>query len=146
MRDGNELMRIDELPPVLPGEVVPATSKALAAYSPDGQLIEGDPVATSQMIWAWQDSGEHHFQTSLTLQELAVWVSTVYLGFNHQFSGGPPLLWETMATSDGDWLDLILRYTTRAAAMAAHRKILGWLVGAGARITESSDNYGVLEA
>lgn len=143
---GNDLVRLDELPPYLSGEVVPASSKGLDSYTPDCELIEGDWIAASEMIFAWKRSGEHHFQTSLMLDQRALWVSTVYLGINHEWSGGPPRIWETMATSDGDWLDIMIRYTTRAAAMAAHRKILSWLVGAGCVITDSTDNYGVLEA
>ena len=46
-------------------------------------------------------------------------VSTVFLGLDHSFTGGPPVLWETMifgGPHDG-WQD---RYTSRANALAGH--------------------------
>jgi hypothetical protein len=146
MSDGNDLIRLDELPAYLPGEVVPASSEHLRCYLPDMTLIEDDFVAGYSLVWAIKDSGEHHFQTSLTYKQRMLFVSTVYLGINHNFDGGPPLIWETMATSDGDWLDFMARYVTREAAMSAHRKILRWLIEAGCTITGSTDNYGMLEA
>jgi hypothetical protein len=47
------------------------------------------------------------------------YVSTVFLGLNHAFTDGPPVLWETMifgGPNDG-WQD---RYTSRAGAEAGH--------------------------
>lgn len=143
---GNDLVRLDELPAYLNGEVVPATSYPARCYTPDLQLIEDDDATAWEMVWAWKQSGEHHFQTTLQHKQRLIWVSTVYLGLNHNHFGGPPLIWETMGTSDGDWLDFMTRYCTREAAMSAHRKILRWLIEAGCVITESTNNYGVLEA
>lgn len=145
MSNGNDLVRLDELPAYLPGEVVPADGEPLKCYLPDLTPIE-DYVVGSSIVWALKASGEHHFQTTLTDRQRRIFVSTVYLGINHNFWGGPPLIWETMANSDGDWLDFVTRYSTCEAAMSAHRKILGWLVQAGCVITDSTDNYGVLEA
>ena len=53
-------------------------------------------------------------------------VSTVFLGLNHNFSDGPPHIFETMVfrkTSSGgvDWADLDMqRYTTEDEARAGH--------------------------
>jgi hypothetical protein len=51
--------------------------------------------------------------------EAGCWVSTVWLGLNHNWSGGVPLLFETMIfgpVMDGhQW-----RYPTEAAALAGH--------------------------
>jgi len=47
------------------------------------------------------------------------YVSTVFLGMDHSFTGGPPVLWETMifgGPHDG-WQD---RYTSLDAAKAGH--------------------------
>jgi hypothetical protein len=47
-------------------------------------------------------------------------VSTVFLGLDHAFRGGPPVLWETMVFGgvlDGE-MD---RYTSKAAAFAGHQ-------------------------
>jgi len=57
------------------------------------------------------------------------WVSTVWLGTDHSFGSGPPLIFETMifVRTEGDtrvgaegfdgWMD---RYATEAAALAGH--------------------------
>ena len=47
-------------------------------------------------------------------------VSTVFLGLDHRWGGGPPVLWETLVFGgvlDGE-MD---RYTSRAAALAGHQ-------------------------
>lgn len=49
-------------------------------------------------------------------------VSTVWLGLNHNWAGGPPLIFESMifgGDHDG-WQD---RYTTKEQAVAGHRRI-----------------------
>ena len=59
------------------------------------------------------------------------WVSTVWLGMDHSFGEGPPLIFETMIfnhsdvskTDDEDFLDLWCeRYPTEAAALAGHER------------------------
>jgi hypothetical protein len=70
-----------------------------------------------------------------------VLVSTVFLAINHNFLGGPPLLYETMvftprplltklaelsehyATDDADWVDIQERYYTREEAERRHQDI-----------------------
>lgn len=47
------------------------------------------------------------------------WVSTVWLGINHRFSAGPPVIYETLVFGgrmDGD----MLRYCTEAQAVEGH--------------------------
>ena len=49
-------------------------------------------------------------------------VSTVFLGLDHQFGDGPPVLWETLVFGgvlDGE----MRRYTSRAAALAGHQEM-----------------------
>jgi hypothetical protein len=48
-------------------------------------------------------------------------VSTVFLGLDHQFGAGPPLLFETMIFSDGDSEDYQRRCSTWVQAEAQHR-------------------------
>lgn len=56
------------------------------------------------------------------------WISTVWLGLDHSWSGGPPLIFETMAfPSDGDGpssYDEVYcdRYSTEAEALAGHAR------------------------
>jgi hypothetical protein len=50
-------------------------------------------------------------------------VSTVFLGLDHNFSGGgPPLLWETMVFGGPDD-GLTQRYASLATAQAGHRAV-----------------------
>ena len=63
------------------------------------------------------------------------WVSTVWMGLDHNFGiAGPPLIFETMVfdadttkvsvTDGGDWSDLMMdRYATKEQALAGHRLI-----------------------
>jgi hypothetical protein len=50
-------------------------------------------------------------------------VSTVFLGMDHSWGEGPPLLWETMIFG-GDQDQYCARYTTYADAVAGHAKAL----------------------
>ena len=48
-------------------------------------------------------------------------VSTVFLGINHNYFGGCPLLWETMVFPDGE---VCQRYSTYEEAMIGHREMV----------------------
>lgn len=50
-------------------------------------------------------------------------VSTVFLGLDHSWDGGPPVLWETMIFG-GEHDSYQDRYTTRDDAIAGHAKAL----------------------
>lgn len=47
-------------------------------------------------------------------------VSTVYLGMDHGFDGGPPILWETMVFPGGEKCE---RYATHQEAVHGHDQI-----------------------
>lgn len=51
-----------------------------------------------------------------------VWVSTVFLGLDHNFCGGPPLLYETMIFEMGD--EYQERYATEQEAIEGHERAL----------------------
>jgi hypothetical protein len=58
-----------------------------------------------------------------------IWVSTVWLGLDHSFGGGPPLIFESMVfdpgRGEGRWHDVDMdRYTTEAQARAGHRTMV----------------------
>lgn len=53
-----------------------------------------------------------------------VLVSTVHLGIDHSFGGGPPLIFETMVFFDGDDGEYQWRYSTLEAAQRGHETIL----------------------
>jgi hypothetical protein len=55
-------------------------------------------------------------------------VSTVFLGLDHNFGDGPPLLWETMSKIDGEWGDQ-QRYPSAEEAVAGHHAVVRRLEG-----------------
>lgn len=52
-----------------------------------------------------------------------VFVSTVFLGVDHNFGGGPPLWFETMVFH-GEWDQATFRYTTWEQAEAGHARVV----------------------
>lgn len=88
----------------------------------------GEPLAMPDTL-AWAAWFETHERTIAidfaTPDSFDVYVSTVFLGIDHAFGGGPPVLWETMifgGPRDQDsW-----RYTSRAAALIGHAEALAW--------------------
>lgn len=65
------------------------------------------------------------------------WVSTVWLGLNHNWGAGPPLIFETMvfAGDNGRSLDQI-RYSTEAQAIKGHEGMVKkWTLGNGNQAT-----------
>lgn len=55
-----------------------------------------------------------------------VWVSTVWLGLNHNWGDGPPMIFETMVFG-GPWDEDQWRYSTEEEALAGHRLIVAGL-------------------
>lgn len=54
------------------------------------------------------------------------WVSTVFLGLDHSFGEGPPLLWETMVFA-GDFHEQYMdRYSSEKDALEGHEKAKTW--------------------
>ena len=51
-------------------------------------------------------------------------ISTVFLGFDHQFGDGPPLIFETMVFGDGPLDNECDRYPTEADAVEGHAKMV----------------------
>lgn len=72
-------------------------------------------------------------QTLIVGKGYEYWISTVWLGLNHNFGLGPPLIFETMVfakpdsmddsmdVTDGEWMD---RYSTEAQAVKGHKKMV----------------------
>mgnify|MGYP000154984527 CR=1 FL=1 len=80
---------------------------------------DGQPLLCPDlMTWAaWMESGERRVALDVFGD---VRVSTVFLGIDHRFDAGDPVLWETMVFGgplDGEQE----RYTSRAAALDGHQ-------------------------
>jgi len=91
-------------------------------------LIGQTPVPCDLMTWArsFEDSPRERVVKQTWVMGDLCWVSTVFLGLDHQFRpGGPPMLFETMAFWGGEgyeqercstWLEAEAQH----AAMVAH--------------------------
>lgn len=68
---------------------------------------------------------EHQIRKVVGRTELpdGVWVSTVFLGLDHAWGGGPPLLFETMIF-EGRYSEHMWRWHTRDEAVAGHLAVL----------------------
>jgi hypothetical protein len=89
----------------------------------DGNPLEIDDV----LIWGrWFETHDRH--VALDVVE-GCKVSTVFLGLDHSFGSGPPVLWETMIFSgEGGPMDQAQwRYTSLEDARAGHAAALAEL-------------------
>lgn len=80
----------------------------------------GDPVPCTDVLeWArwFEAAGE---KRQLARDELGeVLISTIFLGIDHSWSGGPPILWETMIF-DGQGDEYQERAATKEEALENH--------------------------
>jgi len=82
---------------------------------------DGKPIA-DLMTWERMFDDLDYHRVAQTKLANGTWVSTVWLGLNHAFRRGPPLIFETMVFSkrgDGNESDC-KRYSTLAEAQAGH--------------------------
>lgn len=83
---------------------------------------EHTPIETDATTWAtWFEDFTHRRITQTTLPN-GMWVSTVFLGFDHSFGEGPPILFETMVFKSPQDLDEqdMDRYASYTEAEAGH--------------------------
>lgn len=91
----------------------------------DKYILDADrnPVpATDLMEWARAFDGQNRNVAKTTVYD-GCEVSTVFLGLNHQFGQGPPLLFETMVFG-GPFDQEQDRYSTWAEAEAGHARMV----------------------
>jgi hypothetical protein len=83
----------------------------------------GAPVEVADALdWARSfETADRH--VALDVLPDGVKISTVFLGLDHSFGEGPPVLWETMIFG-GPHADYQRRYTSRAEAVAGHAHAL----------------------
>lgn len=88
----------------------------------DKFILDGhNAVPTDLMTWArWFETAERHVAQDYIGEAR---VSTVFLGLDHSFGSGPPLLFETMIFG-GPHNDYQERYSTWEEAEAGHAKAL----------------------
>lgn len=83
----------------------------------------GNPI--SMRTWArLLEFGGRAYKAVRQEQVGEYWVSTVWLGFDHSFRDGPPLIFETMVFK-GSWEDLDMdRYSTEEEAVEGHERMV----------------------
>lgn len=90
------------------------------------------------MLWAMWFGNIDNRRVAETHFAIGSWVSTVFLGLDHNFWGeGPPILFETMVFADDGCSDDLgqERYATWDEAVAGHEraveKLMAWIEKAG---------------
>ena len=81
-------------------------------------LKDGEPVQVPLLEWAlWFENTDTRRVAETIINDVRV--STVFLGINHNFGGGKPLLFETMIFG-GTHDEYQERYTTLEESMRGH--------------------------
>jgi hypothetical protein len=93
--------------------------------------MEGNPIDTRQWAVLFESDDRIIARTELPG---GCQVSTVWLGLDHSFGTGPPLIFESMVFGPDSSADLdMMRYTTREEAEAGHSVLVtrwtGWTPG-----------------
>ena len=89
-----------------------------------GSYIEVDGVPAEEpdlMKWATEFRGADRTVKKTTIGDILV--STVFLGLDHQWGEGPPLLYETMVFG-GDFDEICERFSTRDGAILGHQQVV----------------------
>lgn len=124
-------------PPILlPDEPVPPSAESYGPARPMYWDTDGTPFLVGDREdrirrYGYVIRNKRVAQTMLHRDGVKLWISTVFLGTDHNYWGGPPILWETMIFHDGDGQEQY-RYASRAAALHGHRTLVS-LLRAGRR-------------
>jgi hypothetical protein len=82
----------------------------------------GEQVSTSEAIALFR--GDRHVGwTRLVVDGIPVTVSTVHMVFDHQWTDGPPLIFETMVFGIADYAPQ-WRYSTEEEARLGHQRVV----------------------
>lgn len=86
---------------------------------------QGNPMPMMEWARRYETRGDEKRVAESTLPN-GRWVSTVWLGIDHSFGSGPPLIFETMVFESEDDLSELdcERYSTEAEAVAGHARIV----------------------
>lgn len=85
--------------------------------------IDGNPITVAE--WGILHLDQSYTRIGRQEFEGNIYVSTVWLGINHQWRDGPPIIFETMIFSKNDlypYGDEQMRYSTKAEAEKGHQR------------------------
>jgi hypothetical protein len=86
---------------------------------------DGQPISEEQ--WGQLGGRENYRRVGLDYLTPDIHVSTIWLGLNHNWWGGIPLIYETMVFG-GEHHGKQWRYWTEVEARAGHAAVVGMLV------------------
>jgi hypothetical protein len=100
----------------------------MSKYKTQGKYIldeNGNPVEETDLIkWAmWFENANNTRIVTRTEIGNTV-VSTVFLGLDHSFGEGAPILYETMVFIDGESNGEQWRYATKEEALEGHAEVI----------------------
>lgn len=108
-------------------------------YKANGHIIlfyrpDGTPINTGDDLQDTIEYGTLHemYHRVAETQIGPYWISTVYLGLDHSYGHGPPLIFETMIFKDGGGIadsndEYMDRYATWQQALDGHQNVVGAL-------------------
>jgi len=93
--------------------------------------MDGQPISRDKYCELFDSTERFLARTDLPG---GCWVSTVWLGLDHGFGGGLPLIFESMVFGPDDMVDLdCRRYATKEQALQGHDELVtlwtGWTPG-----------------
>lgn len=89
----------------------------------DHYILNDDHSVSPVSLMEWATFFEDRTFRRVGLDELCgVRISTVFLGLDHSFGEGPPLIFETMVFPEGSDERLCWRYSTWEQAEAGHKE------------------------
>lgn len=85
--------------------------------------LYGMPI--SMQRWSQLHGEYKHVGSTVVRREgQSWWVSTVWLGLDHGFGSGPPVIFETMTFGADGSADVCARYSTLRQAQHGHREVV----------------------
>lgn len=85
---------------------------------------DGSPITRDEWLAAHESQEDWERARRVAEDQVGeVWISTVWLGLDHAFGYGPPLIFETMCFG-GSMDQEAYRYSTESEALAGHAEIV----------------------
>ena len=89
-----------------------------------------------------EEGGRTVAKTSVVIGDRTLWVSTVFLGVDHSFRPGPPVLFETMVFEGSMMGRYCKRYHTYGEAKKGHEEVVKGLLDGTVVIEEDQEDEG----
>lgn len=104
-----------------PNQLIDAISETIRR-GPGNYILDGHRPVRCDDLMLWGAWFQEHDRRVASTRIHGVWVSTVFLGLDHNFGRGPPVLFETMVFG-GEMDQEMRRYRTWDEAERGHREM-----------------------